>query len=96
MPRHDPQPLGDVLSALVEQYGYRDRLDAARAVETWPLVAGERVAAQTEQVWMREGVLHVKVRSSPWRHQLHLQRDAWRARLNEALGREVVREIAFR
>ena len=96
MPRHDPTPLGDVLSKLVDSYGYRDRLDAARAVEAWPLVAGERVAAQTEQAWMRDGVLTVKVQSAAWRHQLHLQRDAWRQRLNDSLGREVVREIAFR
>ena len=96
MPRHDPQSLGDVLSDLVDSYGYRDRLDAARAVEAWPLVAGDRVAAQTEQAWMRDGVLTVRVASAAWRHQLHLQRDAWRQRLNDALGREVVREIAFR
>lgn len=97
MPAHDgPQRLGDVLSALVERYGYRERLDAARAVEAWPQLAGEAVAGVTEQVWMRHGTLYVKVRSAAWRHQLQFQRDAWRARLNEHLGREVVDEVVFR
>ena len=97
MPAYDgPQPLGDVLAALVERCGYRKRLDAARAVEAWPRLAGEAVAGVTEQVWMRHGTLFVKVRSAAWRHQLQFQRDAWRARLNEHLGREIVDEVVFR
>ena len=93
---HAPQPLRAVLAEIVERYGYRERLDAARAVEAWPSVAGEAIAAQTEQVWMRHGVLHVKVRSAAWRHHLTLQRAAWRDRMNEHLGRAVVDEVAFR
>ena len=74
----------------------RQCLDAARAVEAWPEVAGEAVAGVTEQVWMRHGVLHVKVRSAAWRHQLQFQRTAWRDRLNEHLGATVVDEVEFR
>lgn len=93
---NEPQRLGAVLAELVERYGYRERLDAARAVEAWPGVAGPAIAAVTEQVWMRDGVLHVKVRSAAWRHQLGFQRAAWRDRMNEHLGREVVDEVVFR
>ena len=93
---NQPQSLGSVLSELVDRYGYRERFDAARAVEAWPEVAGETIAAVTEQVWMRHGVLHVKVRSAAWRHQLLFQRAAWRDRMNEHLGRAVVDEVVFR
>ena len=93
---NDPQPLGAVLSELVERYGYRERFDAARAVEAWPVVAGPSIAAVTEQVWMRHGALHVKIRSAAWRHQLQFQRAAWRERLNDYLGSAVVDEVAFR
>ena len=93
---NQPQRLGAVLSDLVDRYGYRERLDAARAVEAWPEVAGEGLATVTEQVWMRHGALHVKVRSAAWRHQLQFQREAWRDRLNEHLGGQVVDEVVFR
>ena len=93
---NDPQPLGAVLAELVERYGYRDRFDAARAVEAWPAVAGEAIAARTEQVWMRHGALHVKVDSAVWRQHLQLQRAAWRERLNDYLGGGVVDEVQFR
>jgi predicted nucleic acid-binding Zn ribbon protein len=98
MPRHaaaGARPLSDVLDDLVERLGYRAAIDGARAVEAWPLIGGPAIAGATERAWMRDGRLHVKVRSAPWRHQLHLQRDAWRDRLNHHLGSEVVSEIVF-
>ena len=95
-PPNQPQRLGAVLADLVDRYGYRERIDAARAVEAWAVVVGEAIAGVTEQVWMRHGTLHVKVRSAAWRHQLQFQRQAWRERINEHLGREVVDEVVFR
>jgi len=93
---NQPQRLGAVLADLVERFGYRERLDAARAVEAWPEVVGPAIAGVTEQVWMRHGALHVKIRSAAWRHQLQFQRQAWRDRMNAHLGREVVDEVIFR
>jgi len=91
-----PQPLGDVLQQIIDRFGYRDRLDAVRAVEAWAHVAGPRINAQTDRVWVHERKLFVQVRSAPWRHQLHLQRRAWCERLNEELGGAVVEEVVFR
>lgn len=96
MPTHSPQRLGAVLAEFVDRYGYRDQLDAARAVEAWPGLAGPAVAGVTERVWMQDGTLFVKVSSAPWRHQLQFQREGWRQRLNEHLGRPVVDEVVFR
>ena len=90
-----PRPLGAVLDELIDRLGYRAAMDEARAVEAWPAVAGPAVAGVTERAWMRDGRLFVKVRSAPWRHQLHLQREGWRARLNRPLGRAVVAEVVF-
>lgn len=93
---HKPQPLGNVLGALFNDRGYRQKIDEARAVDAWPRVAVAGAARATESAWMRDGVLTVKLRSAAWRHTLHLQREDWRRKLNEHLGREVVREIVFR
>jgi predicted nucleic acid-binding Zn ribbon protein len=91
-----PQPLGNVLQEIIDRFGYRERIDGVRAVEAWAYLAGPRVNAQTERVWMKDGTLFVQVRSAAWRHQLHLQRAAWCARLNEELGGPVVEAIVFR
>lgn len=93
---HTPQALGDVLGSLFSDRGYRQKIDEARAVDAWPVVAVAGAARATESAWMRDGVLNVKLRSSAWRHSLHLQREEWRQKLNAHLGRETVREIVFR
>lgn len=91
-----PQPLGSVLQDLIDQMGYRQNIDEARAVEAWAALAGDRINAVTQKVWMERGTLFVKVRSATWRQQLQFQRSAWRDRLNASLGREVITEIVFR
>lgn len=93
---HTPQPLGAVLGELFNQPRYRRKIDEARAVDAWAEVAVAGAVRATERAWIRDGVLTVKLRSSAWRHTLHLQREAWRERLNAHLGREIVREIVFR
>ncbi|MDX1439389.1 MAG: DUF721 domain-containing protein [Rubricoccaceae bacterium] len=93
---NSPQPLGKVLGELIDKLGYRDRLDAARAVEAWPKLAGPTISDITESVWMRSGTMYIKLRSSAWRHQLHMQREGWRKRINEHLGHDVVDEVVFR
>jgi len=89
------RPLGSVIEELIDRLGFRAGVDEARAVEAWPAVAGATIASVTERAWMRGGKLFVKVDSAPWRHTLHLQREAWRDRVNHQLGRAVVSEIVF-
>ena len=91
-----PQRLGAVLGELIDRLGYRDKMDQARAVDAWPKLAGPAIEQVTESVWVRDGRLFVKIRSAAWRHQLHLQRESWRGRINEHIGREVVDEVVFR
>lgn len=91
-----PERLGDVLERLIDRLGYRERMDAVRAVETWAHLAGPRINAQTDRVWVHERKLYVQIRSAAWRHQLHLQRRAWCERLNQEFGRPVVDEVVFR
>jgi len=96
MSTDSPQPLGDVLQDVIDRLGMRDKIDEARVVETWATIAGDRVNAVTESVWMKGDTLFVKISSAAWRQELHMNRRAWRNRLNDALGREIVGEIMFR
>ncbi len=91
-----PKALGTVLDAVIDTLGIRSELDGARTVETWAALAGPRINSVTETAWVRGGRLFVKVTSAAWRHELHLNRRAWRDRLNAELGAELVDEIVFR
>ena len=94
--RQYPRPLGNVLGALIDDLGIQPQLDRARIVEAWAAMAGPRINALTDSAWVKGDRLFIKLTSSVWRHELHLQRRAWCDRLNTDLGAPLVREIVFR
>lgn len=94
--RGQPTALSTLLGSLIKDMGLKPRIDAARVVEAWAVVAGPQICAVTERARFENGALSVEMRSSVWRHSLHMQRGAWCSRLNEELGDELVREIQFR
>lgn len=91
-----PRMLHEVLPEAIDRLGIRTRLDAARTVEGWAYLAGPQINRVTHSAWVRGDRLFVKLTSAAWRYELYLQRRAWRDRLNEHLGAELVREILFR
>ena len=96
MASNDPQPLGTILKDVVEQLNVGGKIDEARVIEAWAMLVGPQVNNVTESVWMQGHRLFVKIRSAAWRQELHLQREEWRARLNDELGKDLIEEIVFR
>lgn len=96
MRSNKPKRLGKVLDAVVDRLGIRGRLSEAEVVEAWAALAGTQVNAVTDSAWLKGTTLYVKVSSSTWRQELHMNRTSWRDRLNREIGREAVREIVFR
>ena len=97
MPSYNgPQHLGTVMQELIDRLGIRQKVDAARVIEAWAMLAGPQINGVTDSVRMRGRTLHVKIRSAAWRHELHLQRGQWCKRLNEQLGTDLVEAIVFR
>ncbi len=96
MADHGIKSLGDALGDVINQLGIKRKLDETRAIEAWYQIAGPTINEVTESVWIERKKLLVKVSSSVWRQELHLQRRAWLQRLNEKAGDYVVQEIIFR
>ncbi len=96
MSDHGFKSLGDALGDVINQLGIKRKLDETRTIEAWYQIAGATVNEVTESVWIERKKLLVKVSSSVWRQELHLQRHAWLKRLNEEAGVNIVTEIVFR
>lgn len=95
-PYKGPQALGEVLSGVIRELGIQQKLDEVKIVETWAAIAGHKINGITETAWVKGDTLFVKITSSAWRQELHMQRGNWCRRLNEQLGKPLVREIVFR
>lgn len=62
---------------------------------TWPAIVGKRLAEHTRPSDLAGGVLHIAVSGKEWRVELEPVAEEFRARVNEAWGSNVVREIRF-
>ena len=91
-----PQKLGDVLGQLVRSMGIEGPLARGTVVARWESILGDSLLQHVDKSWVKGNKLFVRVKSSVWRQELHLQREEWRTRLNKEMGAEIVQEIVFR
>jgi len=77
------ESLGSLVDDYLAKRGLAKRLDLATAIDRWSEVVGERVAANARaEAVTADGILWVRVRSSPWAAELHLLAPKLLARLN--------------
>ena len=92
----DPQPLVALMHELMKNLDAGSKLGEATIVSAWQDVSGPQIANVTEKVWVEKKRLFVKIRSAPWRYELHLQRRDWCDRVNDKLGKRLIDEVIFR
>jgi len=64
-------------------------------VAVWPLMVGQRLAAQTRPAAWDKGTLEVAVGEREWQTQLERMAEPVRAQINRWWGCELVREVRF-
>lgn len=72
------------------------RLDPQRRFlvwQKWNEIAGEPLASRAQPRQLADGVLVLSVANHTWAQELHLLRGDLIARLNRALGEDLVRDI---
>jgi predicted nucleic acid-binding Zn ribbon protein len=85
--------LGDVLDAAMARLPLADELAHYPIWSEWTVLVGAAVARHARPKRLRRGVLVVDVDGPEWMHQLrYLKRDLCQ-RLNERLGKRVVRDL---
>jgi predicted nucleic acid-binding Zn ribbon protein len=91
-----PSLLGDVLKAVFDDKVPPNVSDEMRVFGAWPKAVGGDVSRQANPTSFRNGILFVETRHPVWTAELQARRHIIQRKLNEALGKEVVREIHFR
>lgn len=96
MQRKDPQRLNELLPQILADLHLDRRLDETQAAVLWREIFGPAVTQYTTQVHVRAGVLYVSLSSAVLRNELLSCKASLLQRLNEEMGREVIKDIMFR
>ena len=86
-----PRPASLVVEALEARLAPATPLAAIQA--RWDAAVGEAIAREARPVSERAGVVTVACRSAVWAHELDLMSPRLVERLNQALGRPLVRSL---
>ena len=75
--------------------GIKPALDQETAVIHWNTVVGKAVSAVTKAEKVESGTLIVRVDTSVWRQELHMQKEEILKKINKKIGTKAIRKIRF-
>src|SRR5881394_2993695 len=88
---------GELLPALMQRLGLRERLHENEVVEAWSAIVGEFIAAHSAPVALREGVLYVRVLQPALHYELEqISKSEILRKLKQRFGGKTIRDIRFR
>lgn len=93
MKRVEPMRLGDILDQAFEQCDDSDNFYRQRAAYMWVEVVGPGVNRYTSRRYVEGDKLHVYITSASLKNELTYHRQAIAKRLNELVGKDVIKEI---
>ncbi|NPA37226.1 MAG: DUF721 domain-containing protein [Chlorobi bacterium] len=94
--RNTALPIKDILGEILDNGPLKKGISESRAVSYWEQVMGKPVARVTTNIYFRNGTLFVSINSSVVRSELVMLKNKIIARMNEAIGYSVIRDIVFR
>jgi hypothetical protein len=82
-----------VLGGVLAQAGLGHLLYEDKLRRQWTALLGPRASTMASLETLKGWTLKMRVESAVWRMELHYQRDSIRARANQILGAELIKEV---
>ncbi len=95
MKRSQATEITTLLGEFLRAEGLETPLNQHRLVESWPKVVGPTIARYTEQPFIKNQTLYVKVKAAPLRNDLMMGRTNLVSQLNQHVGAQVITDIVF-
>jgi predicted nucleic acid-binding Zn ribbon protein len=93
--RRQVQQIDDILQMVLREQGLETPLLQKRLIDQWETVTGNIVARYTEEKYIKNQTLFVKITNPALRQDLTMMRQQLVKRLNESVGALVIVDIKF-
>lgn len=94
--RKEFEHIGRVIDRTIHRYRNEPDMELARIWDRWDRIVGKDVAENAQPAAFKGKILMVHAVSSTWIHQLQFVKAEMISKLNQALGKELVKEIKFK
>lgn len=93
MRRKNTEPLKQVIERYLRIIGADKRLKEIRLQKSWEEIIGRNIAAKTEKIAIKDGVVHLLIPSSVVKNELRMVKTEIIRRFNEAAGEELIFDL---
>ena len=91
------QPTSQLLPALMQKLGLKERLRESEVIDAWSSIVGEFIAAHSAPVALRDGILYVRVLQPSLHYELErVAKTQVLRKLKLRFGGKTIRDIRFR
>lgn len=88
--------LGEALQQFLKKSRLKTGIQAVQIEEVWEDIMGKTVAKYTDKLQIIGATLFVTTTVAPLKNELLYQKDKIIARVNEALGEKVIKEVVIK
>ncbi len=89
------QSLKIAIDLMLKKFGIDNAVSQNKALSIWNEIVGKTVAKNTKPDRVEHGVIIVKVSSPTWRQELFFQKKEIIQKINNTIGKNVIRDIRF-
>lgn len=89
------QNLKDAIEAWIAQYRFKDKFYEGKVISLWDSIVGDMISKETEQIYIRNKVLIVKLKSQALKFELEFAKKKLIKSINKKADREVITDISF-
>lgn len=90
-----PEAVAVLLEGVLEDLGVAGKVRECQAMLAWESVAGPQLVRHAQAVRVQRGRLQLAVPSAVWRTHLSFSKQQLVERINQRLGRRVIRDLVF-
>lgn len=91
------QASSDLLPALMQKLGLKERLRQNEVIDAWSSIVGDFIGAHSTPASLRDGILYVRVLQPALHYELEQVGKAGILRkLKQRFGRKTIRDVRFR
>ena len=88
--------VGELIKAFYEERKGPSYLDELKVIKGWNGVVGSFIAQYTKDLYIKEGVLFVRLLSDSLRNELSYSKSVLLKNLNQLVGYDLLKDIVFK
>lgn len=95
MSRYNEYTLKQAIEQLLNAYRLSGKINETRLIQSWEKVCGAMINRHTENLYINNNKLYVKVDSAALRNELSYAKSKLVIALNKSVGEDIIEEIVF-